>query len=99
MLGSSQANPGRLAAAARVKAWTRERFGLPPEAAISVSQIECALPGCPPLETVVMFWTAEQTRHHFKIFKPLEEVAQEDLPPAWLREALAASEGFDCGCC
>jgi hypothetical protein len=95
----SRNSPERAAAAARVKDWTRGRFNLPQDAVVSVSQIECAVPGCPPLETVVMFWTEEQTRHHFKVFKPLQEVLLDDLPPAWLKDALAAVGGIDGGCC
>jgi hypothetical protein len=66
---------------------------------VSVSQIECTVPGCPPVETVVMFWTGEQTRHQFKIFKPLDEVQPDDLPPAWMKDALTGADGIDCGCC
>ncbi len=98
MFTPPQKSPERLHAAARVKDWTRSRFGLPPEATISVSQLACSLPGCAPLETVVVFWIAER-RHHFKIFKPLEGVSPEDLPPAWLRDALAVADGLDYGCC
>jgi hypothetical protein len=82
----------------RVREWTRERFSLPAEAAILVSEIACGLKGCPPLETVVVFWIGE-TRHHFKFFKPLGEVVFDDFPPAWLRQALAVPDGFECDCC
>jgi nitrate reductase delta subunit len=98
MLGSVRKSPERLEHLGRVKAWTRERFKLPERAVISVSEIACSVPGCPPVETVILFWIGER-RHHFKIFKPLEEVIIDDLPPAWLKDALAAPEGFDCDCC
>ena len=92
-------NPaGHAAAADRVRGWTRERFGLPEEAVIMVAQLSCAVPGCPPLETVVAFWT-ENSRHHFKVFKPVEQVVADDLPPAWLKNALADIEGIGCECC
>ena len=81
-----------------MEAWTRSRFDLPRESVVSVSQIECAVPGCPPQETVVMFWIGP-VHHHFKVFKPVTEMAAEDVPPAWLREALAAVDGAECGCC
>jgi|SRR5215470_6162489 len=82
----------------RVSEWTRERFGLTDEATILVSEIACALPGCPPLETVVAFWTNDR-RHHFKLFKPVAEVVYDDLPFAWLKDALVVPEGFECDCC
>jgi nitrate reductase delta subunit len=83
----------------RVTAWTRERFGLGDAAAISVSQVECRLPGCPPLETVVQFWTPDGTRHHFKVFKKTADIVEGDLPYAWMKQALAVPEGFECDCC
>ena len=73
----------------------RVRFG---DVTVLVTELESALPGFPPLHTVVAFWTA--TKHYqFKVFKPLEEVAEDDVPPAWYREALAVTPGTDCGCC
>jgi nitrate reductase delta subunit len=83
---------------ARVSEWVRERFKLPPDAPIMVSEITCNLPGCPPLETVVAFWENE-ARHHFKIFKPVAEVTSENLPFAWMKESLIVPEGFGCECC
>jgi len=83
---------------ARVREWVRERFKLSDDATIMVSEITCSLPGCPPLETVVAFWENE-TRHHFKIFKPLAEVTSDNLPFAWMKESLIVPEGFGCECC
>jgi nitrate reductase delta subunit len=98
-IGFVRKGPGHAAALERVRAWTRERFGLPVDDVILVSEVACALPGCAPLETVVAFWTETDKRHHFKIFKPVAEVVADDLPPAWLKEALAVPEGGDCECC
>ena len=83
----------------RVREWTRARFALAEDAAILVAEVACGLPGCPPLETVVAFWTADAKRHHFKVFKPLAEVRPDDLPFAWLMDALAVADGFECDCC
>ena len=83
----------------RVREWTRERFRLAADAAILVAEIACGLPGCPPLETVVTFWTEDERRHQFKVFKPVREVAEDDLPFAWLKDSLAVPEGFGCDCC
>ncbi len=99
MLGSTRKSSEQLQAAERVKRWTRERFELAADVVVIVSENASGLPGCPPLETHVAFWTAEQTRHHFKVFKPVREVLADDLPPAWLKDALAVGEGLDCGCC
>lgn len=83
---------------ARVREWTRKRFTLAADAAIVVSEVVCRVPGCPPLETVVVFWIGE-TRHHFKFFKSVRDVTFEEFPPAWLRNALAVPDDFECDCC
>ena len=81
-----------------MRGWTRARFTLADDETVMVSEIACAVPGCPPIETHVVFWTAPG-RHHFKIFKPLAEVVEDDLPPAFMKNALVALEGVDCDCC
>ena len=98
MLQAAKKSPERLAALERVEAWTRERFGLARDAQVHVWELTCAVPGCPPVETAVLFWIADQ-RYQFKVFKRTEEVACEDLPPSWFRDALAVGDGFDCDCC
>jgi hypothetical protein len=96
---SSRKDPEHYEALARVREWTRERFRLPEGASILVTEIACGLPGCPPLETVVAFWTEDARRHQFKVFKPVEEVTSDDLPFAWLKDSLFVPEGFGCDCC
>jgi len=86
------------AALERVKEWTRQRFKLAEEAAILVSELECRLPGCPPLETVIAFWENDK-RHHFKLFKPVAKVALDDLPFAWMKSELIVPDDFACECC
>jgi len=99
MRSSKRQRPARAAAVERIKAWTRERFRLPDDAAILVSQVACTLPGCPPRETVIAFWTENDTRHHFKVFKPIAQVVPDDLPPTWMKNALIAVEGEGLECC
>jgi nitrate reductase delta subunit len=91
-------SPDRGAAFERLRDWTRARFALPSDATVMATEVSCALPGCPPLETHVVFWTALE-RHHFKIFKPIAEVSEDDVPPAFLKNALVALEGADSDCC
>lgn len=99
MLGSAKKSPEQVQALDRVKEWTRERFQLPQEAVIVVSEVACSTPGCPPLETVTTFWTADDRRYHFKLFKPVMEVIYEDLPFNWLMDTLADDEECDEDCC
>jgi len=82
----------------RLTDWTRERFKLLSNDVISVSEIACKLPGCPPLETAVVFWSNGQ-RHHFKLFKRVAEVKFDDLPYSWMKDDLIVPEGFECECC
>jgi nitrate reductase delta subunit len=97
-LGSLAKAPEQLEALDRVKEWTRERFTLPPDAAILVSEVACGNPGCPPLETVVAFWP-DAERRQFKLFKRAVEVVEDDLPPRWMKDALLPPEAFGLGCC
>ena len=96
MLRRWNEEPPRTEALDRIKQWTRERFALAHDTTILVSEIACGLPGCPPRETVVAFWTGSDKRHQFRIFKPLEQVVEDDLPPFWLKSALIALDGFEC---
>ena len=82
----------------RVREWTQTRFKLAADETVMVSEVACAVSGCPPVETHIVFWTAAG-RHHFKVFKPLAEVVVDDLPPAFMKNALIWAEGLECSCC
>ena len=88
-----------LRAVEQVKEWTGERFSLARGETIVVSEGASALPGCPPLQTAIAFWTADGVRHHFTVFKRVEDVAEDDIPPSWMKAALAMSDGVSCDCC
>jgi|SRR5580704_2933831 hypothetical protein len=98
MLGLTKTSSTDNATLDRVRDWTRTRFGLAGHDTVMVSEIACAVPGCPPIETHIVFWTAPG-RHHCKIFKPVVDVTEDDLPPAFMKNALIALEGLDCDCC
>lgn len=97
--GAPPKGPGHLEAVERVKDWTRGRFGLSAREAILLAESACLPPGFPPMETVVAFWTADGQRHHFKVFKRVEDVEEDDVPPAWMKDALGESDGIACACC
>jgi len=99
MLGPQRLSPAHREALDRVKSWTRQRFALAEDAALFVAEIACASPGCPPRETIIAFWTDSVRRHHIKIFKPVAEVVEADLPPAWMKNALVVDEMLGCECC
>lgn len=89
-------SPAQVEALERVRAWTRERFKLAEALPVVVAEVACGLPGCPPIETVVAFWTADDRRHQFKLFKPVTGVVQDDLPFAWMKDALVFTGEEDC---
>jgi nitrate reductase delta subunit len=97
--GAFRQDPEHGRALERVKLWARESLDLADDDTVLVAEVVCARPGCPPLETVVTFWTGRTERHWFKIFKPVAEVAFDDLPPAWLKDALYAADPVEGACC
>jgi hypothetical protein len=97
-LGFAKRKIENAAALDHVREWTRGRFALLRDETVMVSEVSCSVPGCPPIETHIVFWTA-RGRHHYRIFKPLAEVTADDLPPAFMKNALIASDGADCDCC
>ncbi len=92
-------SPAHRAALRRVKALVREQFRLGGAETILVAEIACVLPGCAPLETVIAFWGEDARRRHLKIFKPVEEVAEDDFPPWWMKDALVEEVFGGCPCC
>lgn len=98
MLGLTMRSPADAATLDRVRDWTRTRFALGDDDGLMVSEIACKVPGCPPIETHIVFWTPAG-RHHFKVFKPLGEVAEDDLPPAFMKNGLLALDGEERACC
>ena len=48
---------------------------------------------------MIAFWTDTDRRHQFKVFKPVAEVVEDDLPPSWMKTALIVDEDGDFECC
>jgi len=94
MLGLKKKSPDRTAAHERVRAWTRARFKLADDKTIMVSEIACSVPGCPPVETHIVFWT-QAGRHHFKVFKPLMKAGGNDSAAPFMNNAQVAPQALD----
>jgi nitrate reductase delta subunit len=77
-LGLTKKGPGLTAEQERVRSFARAHFNLTDDETIMVSELPCSDPGCPPVETHLVFWT-QAGRHQFKVFKPLAEVVPDDL--------------------
>ena len=89
--------PAVLDAIVSIQGWTRQRFKLGPAALVLVSEVACRIPGCPPLETVVAFWTADDSRHQFRLLKPLGDVRYDDI--GWLFGTPTAHDPNIFSCC
>jgi len=79
------------AAVARVTASTRQCFAPGADRTIFIAEVARRLPSCPPVESVIALWTAPNRRHAFKVFKPIEAVVGDDLPPSWMKGAIIAT--------
>lgn len=69
-----------------VKGWTIRAMELGPEDAVSVNEINCRIPGCPPRETVIVAMPAKGHWLRTSVHKAMPDVTEEDVLWA-LREA------------
>ena len=76
--------PGRAGA---VKGWVTECLSLTEAALVSVAELACHEPGCPPVETVVAVHASAGQRRQWHVHKPLSEVKKADVVTALLCEA------------
>lgn len=83
MTGAS-ANPlargtsGIVVKARTIKEWTRAIGALPHDAVVSVSELSCALQGCPPRETVILVMHGGKT-NQVSIHKTMLDVTKDDV--------------------
>lgn len=99
MFQSFQKSASERRAIARVSDWTKKRFKLPIQATVMVAEVNCQIPGCPPVETVIAFWSDTEIRYRIKIFKPVTDVTEDDLPVSWLLPTLIDENDLGCDCC
>jgi hypothetical protein len=64
---------------AAVRAWVVERLGLGEADLVSLAELACAEPGCPPLETVVTIHRADGARSEHRLQRGLAEIARDDI--------------------
>lgn len=63
----------------RVKALVTDRFDLPGTASLTVVELRCHEPGCPPVETVVTVRDADGGTRDWRIAKPIAEITAADV--------------------
>jgi len=71
-----------------IKHWTRTCLGLAEETVVSVNELACHLPGCPPKETVILVMNAQMTIQA-SIHKALTDVVEADIVAAAWNEPAA----------
>jgi hypothetical protein len=82
-LFSRRAVPGR---AGQVKAWVTEHLGLTEADLVTVAELACHEPGCPPVETVVTLHGTGGARRSWRMHKALAEVERTDIVVTLQRE-------------
>ncbi len=78
-LFARRAAPGR---AGVVKAWVTEHLGLAEADIVTVAELACHEPGCPPVETVVTVHASDGQRRTWHVHKSLAEVDEKDVVTA-----------------
>ena len=58
----------------QVKEWAYEYLPISKEATVSVMELECHEPDCPPLETVVVVMEQGKETRQWKFHKPIPEI-------------------------
>ena len=78
-LFARRASPGR---AGEVKVWVTEHLGLAEADLVTIAQLACHEPGCPPVETVVTVHASGGERRSWHVHKSLSEVDEMDVVTA-----------------
>ena len=60
--------------AGEVKAWVTKHLALSQEDLVTVAELACVEPDCPPVETVLTVYGAEGRRRAWHIHQPLDEI-------------------------
>lgn len=74
-------DPSVINSARAIKSWVRAVRTLPDEAVVSVSELACHVPGCPPKETVILVMLGTETVQ-VSIHKPMTDVTEDDVAHA-----------------
>jgi hypothetical protein len=63
----------------KIKDWAYECLPISAESTVSVMELECREPGCPPIETVIAVMEQGKETRQWKFHKSIPEVTREDL--------------------
>lgn len=62
-----------------LKAWVRAELGLDDDVTVTVSELECTEPGCPPVETAITIFAPGEQPLLVKVAKPVADLERMDL--------------------
>ena len=79
----------------RVEDLISRRYSVPEKKIVLVSQDPGRVPGFPQEETNIVFWKDEK-RYRLKVFLPVADVTDTDLPLSWLLPSLEDNGDADC---
>lgn len=68
----------------QIKTWIYETLDLPAGSPISISQLQCHEPGCPPIETVIAIMT--QPTQTFKVHASVADISREQVQQALVNQ-------------
>lgn len=71
---TSKVDPEKLQ---QIKEWTYQNLAIASEISISISQLQCHEPDCPPIETVIAIMTNPPKQ--YKIHKSASQITEEDI--------------------
>ncbi|WP_026620371.1 hypothetical protein M728_004047 (plasmid) [Ensifer sp. WSM1721] len=78
----ARGTPAVVSRARAIKQWTREALTLSDDAVVSVNELSCRVPGCPPKETVVLVMRGARTMQ-VSIHKAMQELTAADIALAF----------------
>ncbi len=63
----------------QIRSWVRDVIPLDPEDTISVTELACAEPGCPPKETVIVIMHSSGLWEKMRIHNAMPDVSEMDI--------------------
>lgn len=70
------------AALSRLRDWARAALDDPPGLDLTISEVECADPACPGLETFILVMREGEATVAAKVRKPIAEITEADIAEA-----------------
>jgi hypothetical protein len=64
---------------AEIKGWVRERFRLPDDLVVAVTELACREEGCPDIETVIGIMRPGEKVETLRLHKPIDQIEEDDI--------------------